>query len=240
MLISVSGTHCVGKSTFIEDFLKNWSMFKRPTKTYRDVIKDKNLKINKETTKYSQELILDSMIEIMDSYSRKKDYIIFDRTPLDNVMYSLWAYSKGVGDIDEPFIEKCIAKSRKAIQRLDIMFYIPLREKDKIPLVDDGVREVDPDYQKEIDNLFFAAKELRDNGDDKFFNAKDCSPLIEVFGNREERIEIAKLYLKEDGSIYGEEDSLILDALGNPMGVDDDFIIDTGEAETFKKQMGIK
>ena len=43
MKICVTGTACQGKTTYISDFLKNWTMYKTPEKTYRDAIKENNL-----------------------------------------------------------------------------------------------------------------------------------------------------------------------------------------------------
>lgn len=238
-LISVSGTQGIGKSTFIKDFIANWPMFKTPEKTYRDVIKEKGLTINQETTQYSQGLILDSIIEIINSYS-KNDNIIFDRCPLDNLVYSLWAYEKGKSDIDEDFVSECIQKARWCIQKLDIMFLIPMTSQNP-DLVDDNLRDTDPVYQKEIDEIFQGLKRIRETGkDDVFFIKDDSPPIIEIFGDRQERIELSKLYLREDGSFYGEEDSLILDAQGDAITNNQEDLIDGGERDMLRKSLGLE
>ena len=65
MRISIIGATSVGKSTLIEQFLKQWPMYKKPEKTYRDIIKEKNIKLNKEASTESQRAILDlSLIHI--------------------------------------------------------------------------------------------------------------------------------------------------------------------------------
>jgi len=238
-LISVSGTQCIGKSTFIEDFILNWPMFKAPEKTYRDIIKDKGLKINQETTKESQKLILDSIIEIMESYPRKEN-IIFDRSPLDNIVYSIWAYEKNKGNIDSEFVTECIQKSRQALQRLDIMFLIPISKQNDINLEEKEQRDIDPEYRTEIDELFQGLKRHKEAGDNVFFVKDDSPPIIEIFGSRQERIEIAKLYLKDDGSFYGEEESLLFDAQGDAIGQNSSDIIDTGEREQLRKYLDLK
>ena len=64
MRVAVMGTACVGKSTFVSDFLKNWSdVYIQPEKTYRDIVKEKNLKHSKETSKETQQSILDFMVD---------------------------------------------------------------------------------------------------------------------------------------------------------------------------------
>lgn len=242
-LITVSGTQKIGKSTFIKDFLANWPMFKTPERTYRDIIKERGLKINKETTKETQRIILDAIIESMESYSRKNDYIIFDRCPLDNLVYSLWAAEKGKGDIDDEFLTECIQKSRLALQRIDLMLLIPISEQNKIDDDESNhnpLRETDEIYRKEINEIFQGLRRLRETGDDVFFVKDDCSPIIEIFGSPQERIEMMKLYLKEDGSFFGDEDSLLFDGSGNSVGMEgEEPEIYGDEKDQLKEQLGL-
>jgi len=81
----------------------------------------------------------------------------------------------------------------------------------------------------EIDNLFKVfAMENRDNPKSNYFNADDRPPIIETFGERNERIQIMKLYLDAEGdsmdpnaNIFndpnlGMEDIEALEALARP------------------------
>ncbi len=96
MRISVSGTTCIGKSTFVQDFCKHWSNYSSPRYSYRDELS--KLPHSKTCTKDTQWLILNSMIDELQKHS-KTDHVIFDRCPLDNLVYSMWAFDKGEGDI---------------------------------------------------------------------------------------------------------------------------------------------
>ena len=237
-LITVSGTQNVGKSTYIRDFLDHWPMFKTPEKTYRELAKERGAKLNKEADQESQKIIRDSLIEQIDSYSRKKN-VIFDRCPLDNLVYTLWLYEHDKGDIDADFVAESIKKTRLAIQRIDLMILIP--SVDKIKLVADGVRDIDKQYREEINNIFVDLKEKRENGDDIFFVAEDCAPIIDISGTREDRIEQTKLYLKDNGEFYGEEDSCLFDGNGELINKDDfNPIEDRGESDLLRKKLGIK
>ena len=52
MRIAVTGTACVGKSTFVNDFLNNWSdIYSKPESSYRDMLKEKKLEHSKQTNK---------------------------------------------------------------------------------------------------------------------------------------------------------------------------------------------
>jgi len=240
-LISVSGTQGVGKTTFINDFLAAYPMYKTPERTYRDIIKEKGLSINKETSMRSQKIILDSIVECIDQYSRKDDHIIFDRCPLDNLVYSLWSLDHGKGDLTDEFITECIQVCRESLRKLDVMLMIPLSKHNIVTDIEEEkeTRDVDPVYQQEINTLFMGLRDLREQGDDAFFVRDDCGPIIEVFGTPEERIAITKLYLREDGNFYGDEDSMLFGADGDILG-DEGNIVDAGERDQLMDQFGLE
>jgi hypothetical protein len=242
-LISVSGAQGVGKTTFINDFIATWPMYKTPERTYRDIIKERGLSINKETSKESQKIILDSIVESIDQYSRSTDYVIFDRSPLDNLVYSLWALEHNKSDIDDEFISECIQVCRECLRKLDIMLFLPLTKYNSVNDIEEvkETRDSDPVYQQEINTLFMGLRDLRERGDDAFFVREDCGPIIEVFGTPEERIEITKLYLRDDGNFYGDEDSMLLDAQGQIVSDQaDEGIVDNGERDDLLDAFGIE
>ena len=203
MIISTCGTACIGKSTFIEDFLKTWPNFKTPTKTYRDFLKSENLPHSKETTKDTQWRILQSLEKQIKQYSRTKDYIIHDRSPIDNLVYSLWCLEKGVGDIDKEFIDKCIPIVRESLRLIDVIFFLPITRVAPVEIVSNGVREVDPVYRSEIDTLFKALAREWDKPNSPFVKPDDKPAWIEIFGKPHERIQMVKLYLDADGDPIG-------------------------------------
>lgn len=206
MRLSISGTAGQGKTTLLNDFLETWNMYETPKTTYRKHIKGKNH--SKKTNKDIQWKILNTMIDEMEKYS-EDDMVIFDRCPLDNLIYSMWSYHKGIGDIDEMFIEKCIPVVRESMHFLDIIFYTPITNVTQDEIEDDGKREVDEEYIKEIDNLFKAMYSNWYQGDTRFFPKEDRAAMIEIFGNPEERITLMKFYINEDGKMFGEEDTLV-------------------------------
>tara|TARA_R110002110_G_scaffold1364_8_gene5819 strand:- start:477 stop:1238 length:762 start_codon:yes stop_codon:yes gene_type:complete len=205
MRIAVCGSANLGKSTLIQDFLQEWSMYGFEKETYRDIIVNKELKHSKETNKETQKAILDYMVNTLDQFD-SDDKVIFDRCPLDNLVYSLWACDKGISDIDEDFISECIPTVREALTKLDIIFFIP-RTKLNPKIEDDGMREVDEEYIKEIDTLFkmLQLQYQQHPQDNPFFPRDDSPALIEVFGTRPERMQMIRLYLDADGDLMGGE-----------------------------------
>jgi hypothetical protein len=206
--IGITGTQCIGKTTLIEDMLLQWPQLSRPEKTYRDIIKEKKLPVNKEGTKASQQEILNFLVdEAMANYGKKK--MIFDRTPIDNLVYSLWLFDKGLGDIDEEFIDKTVIQVKQAVKSYSVIFYIPLCRENDVLLQSKEYRDIDPIYRGEIAVLFDSIFEAWKSGRSRFFDNDDTPPIIPVYGNPLERIAIMNMYINNDCEFFGEEDSLI-------------------------------
>lgn len=207
MRIGVCGSQCIGKTTFIKDFLKTWNMYKTPKGTYRDLAKKKKIKINKEGDRNSQLAILNYHIDTVQKYSTK-DNIIFDRCVLDPLIYSLWLYEKQIGNIKDEDIEFQLKLVKESLKLYDVIFYIPLTNSP--PLMEkDDLRNTDEEYRKEIDNIFAAAQKSYHKQTNVIFPVEDSPPIIDIFGSREERIAMAKLYVTESGDHFDETDSLI-------------------------------
>ena len=200
MRIAISGTSNIGKTTLIEDFIKEWPNYTKNNYTYRSLLKNHS----KSTDQDTQWMILNNMIDELQKYS-KDDYVIFDRCPLDNLIYSLWA--NGYKKVDDAFISKCIPLVKESMRFLDIIFFLPISKMSPVPIVNDGRRESDPEYIQEIDNIFKAiVQQYQCNlNSTPFFPADDSPGVIEIFGNREQRIQLIKQYLNTNGDVFGAE-----------------------------------
>lgn len=207
MRIAISGTGCQGKSTLVKDIISRWPMFNLESETYRDLITRENLPHSKQATKDGQWKILNHMMDEMQKYNRN-DKVVFDRCPLDNIAYSIWKCERGDGDIDDEFIKKCLPIVRESMKFVDIIFFIPITKFNNIEIEDDGMRETDETYIREIDNIFKAIKMQYEHAPQQtqFFPRDDVPAIIEVFGNRQERIKLIEMYLDNDGDLIGGED----------------------------------
>ncbi len=196
------GGACSGKTTLIQQFLKRWPHYKTSEKTYRDLIKEKNLTINKEGSEENQRIILDSLIEEVTMSKDVKD-IVFDRCVVDNIVYSLWLLhnEKVSGD----FIVTSKYKIREAVSKYDIIFYVP-RDK-TIEIVEKENRETDVKYIEEIDNIYNAVVSSYERGLDIFFPLENCPAVITLNTKPDVRCDMISLYLRADGSLYDEKDS---------------------------------
>jgi predicted ATPase len=214
MRIGISGTQNIGKSTVIKDFLHRWGMYTTPEKTYRDVLVEKGLPCNKKTTPETQTIIMNHLCDsIMNS--DKSSNIITDRTPYDALAYSLWAHAKGIDGFDDEFIQTQMTLAREASTYYDIIFHIPIVEGYDVDLVDDDLRDTNPEFRVEIHNIFSAIFASYYKQEGPFFKWSDCPAIIEIFGSRTERMEMIKLYVSDSGDAFGEDDSLVVGALAD-------------------------
>ena len=117
----------------------------------------------------------------------------------------MWAMSQEDSDIDEDYIDECIPIVREALTNLDIIFFIPITKFNKIDIEEDGFRETDKQYIQEIDSFFkVLQRHYHEHPQDNPFFPRDDSPaLIEIFGSKEERVGMIKLYIDAEGDLIG-------------------------------------
>jgi hypothetical protein len=79
------------------------------------------------------------------------------------------------------------------------------------PIVDNGIRDIDPVYVDEINTLFKTTLKQIQKGVEHspFFPAGDSPGIIDIHGTTEERLAQIALYVTEDGNAFGEEQSLV-------------------------------
>jgi len=207
MRIAFSGAACTGKTTTIEAFLRKWPNYKFIQSNYRSLIK-KTKKHSRNNSKKNQEQILDIMVAETMQFTAH-DKVVFDRCPLDNVIYSMWCYDKGMKGFTEKFIQESIQKVRESMRHLDIIF---LCTRDLMPpVVPNGIRDTDTTYIEEINNLFKSTLKQVQRGVEysPFFPAGDSPGFIDIHGTTEERLAQISLYVTSDGDAFGEDQSLV-------------------------------
>jgi len=207
MRICVSGPQCTGKTTFIQDFLQEWPKYKTTKKTYREVITDENLDHSSVTTEETQRKILDWMV-LEGRNHKPKSKIIFDRGPLDNLVYTMWAAGNNL--VSEEFFLKTVERVKNSMKYVDLIIIIPLDK--TIQMKDDAMRDTNLQYQRDINDIFmFLYDQYKNNFESNiFFPYNDSPGVITLSGSRDQRIKFLKEnYFDETGDIYGDEHSII-------------------------------
>jgi len=238
MRIAIVGSACQGKTTLVNDIIKTWPAYKAHESGYRKTVKENNLLINKETNKITQETILKCLVDDLKNYS-PGDKVLFDRCPLDNIVYSLWAEEKSTSDITGEFIKECIPLVQESMHNIDIIFYLPITKAAPVIPIPRENREVDYNFIAEIDNIFKAiSHQYYRTGASPFFPKEDRPPIIEIFGTPEERIEMIRLYLDDSGDLVNDENSVLntenLDLIEKLLADHKEIKIEDEEWEKFK------
>ena len=115
MRIAFSGTGNSGKTTLVKSFLYTWKNYSTPEKTYRDVIEEKNLQHSSDTTTETQSEILNFMIDQLQE-SNREDNVVYDRCPLDNIVYSMWCNEKDIKGFTKKHLTKQIALMKESMR----------------------------------------------------------------------------------------------------------------------------
>ena len=177
MKIGCIGTQNTGKTTFIKDLIATYPQFTTPGKTYRDVIRKYGLKINQNATIAGQWVIFCSMLETINKRHSKP--VIFDRTPFDAYIYTLYAAGKPDG------LEEMRELAVRSLEKLDIIFMFPIEGNEHITLKADGLRDINATYRENINSLFLRELALVAAMTDKL------PPIYNITGSRHDRIAFA-------------------------------------------------
>jgi len=207
MKIAFMGSQSVGKSTLIQEFITKWPMYSVPKKTYRDLIQEKKLKLNKKGNEKSQSIILNALVdEVQGCLSTGETNVVFDRCVIDNIAYSLWLNAKG--KVSDDFIRTSKTIAAETLKLYDIIFYLPIHE--SIKLTPKKNRDKDETYRVEIDNILRALVTTYEKSTGQFFPLNDCPAVITLDMHPSARCEQIKLYVNESGNFYGDDSPSLL------------------------------
>jgi len=208
MRIAFSGAANTGKSTLLKSFLYTWNNYSTPSKTYRDIIKEENLSHSSKSNTTTQTAILDFMLDQVQGVDKETN-IVYDRCPLDALAYTIWCHEKGVEGFDSKYVQNQITLVKESMRFLDIIFVCKFNK--DINIVDDGLRDTDKEYIKEVDNIFESLFQqyFQNLHADVFFPKDDSPCLIKLPDDPQQRIDSIADYLTPEGNIWGEEHSIL-------------------------------
>jgi hypothetical protein len=207
MRICVTGTDGIGKTSFINDMISTWGNYKSPRYSYHDDLNDLR---DGEFTKDKQQSIIDSISDTLKQYG-KNDNVIYDRGPVDCLVYTLYGNNNNT-DCDDDFVESMMEQVKNALRMIDLIFFVPITTTSNIDLVknaeDKEADYIDCDFIIEIDNIFKSIYNHWDLKNVPYVIYDDKPHVLEVFGTPEERIHIAQMYVNPQGDQFGESNIL--------------------------------
>lgn len=186
MRIAISGSHSLGKSTLVWDWVRTHSRYTREEEPFRALDGEMyDIRFRQESNRLHNGIQMYYNASRINLYSSARDCVIFDRAPVDYLAYSQYTADKKTTDIDDPFVTAMVPRVRETLQRLDLVAFVPMTDRWPVDMEDDGIRPVDLPYRAEVDAIF---KQIY--RDKRFSVMPDTNQptLIEVWGSREERI----------------------------------------------------
>jgi len=208
MKLAVISTHDNGRADFIKNFQKKWPMYKTPSPSYKDKIGDIKLKLNRKGDKKSQKIILDALVdELQEAIMNNEYFVLFTNGIVENIAYSLWLNSNGKGKVDDEFIMDSRVIVNQMVKHYDIIFYMPLR--DEIKLNKTATKE-NLGFRQEIDYIIDAMVNTYEKNKGIYFPLVDCPAVIRLEGPPDLRAEQIRMYIKESGKCFAEEDGSLI------------------------------
>lgn len=187
MRIAISGSHSLGKSTIVNDWVAQHPGFLREEEPYRTLglYGPYEILFRDASTRLHNGIQLFYNISRVHRYGDFADDVIFDRAPVDYLAYSQYTANQGSTDIDDAFVESMVPAVRESLDHLDILAFVPRSEEWPVAMEDDGIRPVDYAYRDEVDTIF---KEIYREGRFQVFPEKNSPRLVELCGPREKRL----------------------------------------------------
>ena len=186
MRIAISGSHSLGKSTLVWDWVKRHPHYRREEEPFRALDEEMyDIRFRQESNRLHNGIQMYYNASRVNLYASVSDCVIFDRAPVDYIAYSQYTADKRTTDIDDAFVSAMVPRVRETMQKLDLVAFIPMTDRWPVDMEDDGIRPVDLPYRAEVDTIF---KQIY--RDQRFSVMPEIHPpkLIELWGSREERI----------------------------------------------------
>jgi hypothetical protein len=172
--IAISGSHSLGKSTVVNDWVAAHPDFHR------------EICFREASTRLQNGIQLYYNISRIHRYPTTADKVIFDRAPVDYIAYSQYTANQGTTDIDDDFVESMVPAVRESLDHLDILAFVPKSDAWPVEMEEDGIRPVDDAYRDEVDTIF---KEIYRNSRFNIIPKSGGPRIIELFGPPMQRLE---------------------------------------------------
>jgi hypothetical protein len=187
MRIAVSGSHSLGKSTVVNDWVSAHPECIREEEPYRalSLHGPYEIRFRDESTRLHNGIQLYYNISRIHRYASQNDFVIFDRSPIDYVAYSQYTADQGTTDIDQSFVESMIPAVSESLDRVDLLAFVPRSDEWPVILENDGIRPVDEAYRNSVDDIF---KQIYRHGRYGLFPRRGGPRVIELVGPPQQRI----------------------------------------------------
>ena len=187
MRIAITGSHSLGKSTLVHQWVEAHGNYRREEEPYRALGLHGPYAIlfREASTRLQNGIQLYYCISRVHRYGGPDEAVIFDRSPVDYIAYSQYTANQGLTDIDQAFVESMVPAVRESLDHLDILAFVPKTERWPVAMEADGIRPVDHAYRDEVDTIF---KQIYREDLYAVMPAHRAPLLVELWGPPEQRI----------------------------------------------------
>ena len=188
MRIAVSGSHSLGKSTLVDDWVARYPQFTREEEPYRalGLYGPYQILFRDESTRLHNGIQLYYSLSRVHRYAAQSDDVIFDRAPVDYLAYSQYTADAGSTDIDDAFVMSMVPAVIESLDRLDIIAFVPKSDEWPVEMEADGIRPTDYAYRDAVDAVF---TQIYREGRYGVFSGERHPLVVELVGSRQDRLD---------------------------------------------------
>ena len=188
MRIAITGSHSLGKSTVVNDWVARCPGFVREEEPYRvlGLHGPYTILFRDASTRLQNGIQLYYSIGRVHRFGTQAHDVIFDRAPVDYLAYSQYTADSGRTDIDDAFVASMVLAVRESLDHLDILAFVPKSDAWPVEMEADGIRPVDHDYRDAVDVIF---KQIYRQGRYGVMQGERRPHLVELVGSREQRLQ---------------------------------------------------
>ena len=121
MRIAVSGTHCVGKSTLIDEFLRRNPSYAHEPEPYTTLVEDFGEEFSAEPTVEDFRRQLEFSIESLGKHGPEEN-VIYERCPIDFLAY--------IAALKPNDVDALVGPVEEAVKQLELIVYLPIEHDD--------------------------------------------------------------------------------------------------------------
>lgn len=166
MQIAISGTHCVGKSTLVDDVIERLPHWESIAEPYY-VLEEEGYDFGDVPTLEDFEAQLTRSLQLV---RERRHNVILDRCPLDFVAYALC-----LADSESFNVRVWLPQLRETVSALDLIVFLPMEHRIPVPLSEDD------DFRIAVD------EKLREILLDNMFDLEMV--VLEITGTKAERVQ---------------------------------------------------
>jgi len=187
MRIAISGSHCSGKTTLIDEFLGAHPDYSHEPEAYTVLVEEHGEEFSAEPSADDFYRQLEFNVETLCRYP-DGERVIYERCPVDYLAYMLALADLNSAAADRVLFEASMRMVLDAIRNLDLIVFLPLDDADGIEMPDSE----GPQLRTAVDSRLAAIL----NDDELGFVSSGSVAVVEARGTTSQRLQTIENAMK--------------------------------------------